>query len=501
MSLLLRAKKLDFTSDSSPPIVVLREEEGAIFGIQLGDMVELRVGKKRSVARAFFSREKVKRGQVGIFREVWQAFSPMLANGAPIQIDRLSRPPSIQAIKKKLLGNRLKYKEFYSIIRDLVDHRLSTVDITYFVASSFVKEYSDEELYYLTKAIAETGEQVKFGSAIVCDKHSVGGLAGNRTTMIVVPIVAAMGLLIPKTSSRAITSPSGTADTMEVLAPVSFNTKKIKEIVRATKGCLVWGGGLDLAPADDAIIHVSRPISLEPYTKMMVSIMAKKVAMGVTHLVIDLPYGPTTKIPSLKHAVRIGTRFRYLGRKFGIKMKIVMTDSRESVGRGIGPALEARDVLRVLQQKEWRPKDLEDKSIRLAGMIFELVGIAHRGTGSSLARDILVSGKAWKKMQHIIRVQGGRSTIDSEDVTLGAKRHRVHARGAGIVKKVDNHAINDVARVLGAPFDKHGGIFLNKRIGDRCRRGDRLFTLYASNADRIQLALEMLRKVDIYSIR
>lgn len=501
MALYLRARKLDFTSDSSSSIVVLREEEGVIFGIQLGDMVELTIGRQKLIARAFFSRRKVNRGQIGLFRELWTGRKPSVTNGDLVEIHALSRPPSIQAIKKKLLGKRLGYKDIHSIIRDLVDHRLSTVDITYFVASSFVKEYSDLELYYLTKAIAETGKQIRFQAKIVCDKHSVGGLSGNRTTMVVIPIVASVGLTIPKTSSRAITSPSGTADTMEVLAPVSFSVDRIKHIVKKTKACMVWGGGLDLAPADDQIIHVSRPISLEPHTKMIVSIMAKKVAMGVSHLVIDIPYGPTTKIKDRKDAEWVAKKFRYLGRRFGIKMKILLTGSFETVGRGIGPALEARDVLRVLQQKEWRPKDLEDKSIHLAGTIFELTGVARRGTGMSLARDILLSGKAWKKMQEIIRVQGGKATIDSEDVTLAVKRYRVHAGISGIVRKVNNHAINDIARVLGAPFDQRAGIFLNKRIGDRCRVGDRLFTLYAPNIDRIKLALEALERVHIYTLR
>lgn len=501
MPLFLRAKKLDFTSDSSPPIVVLREEEGVIFGLQLGDLVELTVGGRKIIARAFFSRRKVHRGQLGMFRELWQGRGQKVKDGDPVEIDALSRPPSIQAIKKKLLGKPLNYKEIYSIVKDLVDHRLSHVDITYFVASSFVKDYTDQELYYLTKAIAETGKQVRFPSKIVCDKHSVGGLAGNRTTMIIIPIVAAVGLTIPKTSSRAITSPSGTADTMEVLAPVSFGVDRIQRVVKKTKGCLVWGGSLELAPADDEIIHVSRPISLEPYTKMIVSIMAKKVAMGVTHLVIDIPFGPTTKIHHRKDAEWVGKKFRYLGRRFGITMKIILSESKESVGRGIGPALEARDVLRVLQQKEWRPKDLEDKSIILAGTIFELTGTARRGTGRSLARDILLSGRAWKKMQEIIRAQGGKANIDSEDVTLGARRYRIHAGIDGVVRQVNNQSINDVARVLGAPFDKRGGIFLNKRIGERCRVGDRLFTLYASNHDRIKLALEALEHLHIYVIR
>ncbi|HCM68406.1 MAG: AMP phosphorylase [Candidatus Kerfeldbacteria bacterium RIFCSPLOWO2_01_FULL_48_11] len=501
MSLFLRAKKLDFSSDSHPPIVVLREEEGGIFGIQLGDLVELVLGGERVIARAFFSKRKVNAGQIGLFRDLWKQKGKKVANGDAVEIREMSRPPSIQAIKKKLLGKRLSYEEIHSIVRDIVDNRLSRIELTYFVASSFMNRYTDHELYFLTKAIAETGKQIRFPARIVCDKHSVGGLAGNRTTMVVIPIVAAAGLTIPKTSSRAITSPSGTADTMEVLAPVSFQTDQIKRIVQKTKACMVWGGGLDLAPADDEIIHVSRPISMEPYTKMLVSIMAKKVAMGITHVVIDVPWGPTAKIDTLHDARWVASKFRYLGRRFGITMKVVISHSSEPIGRGMGPALEARDVLRVLQQKEWRPKDLEDKAISLAGSIFELTRLAKKGTGSSLARDILLSGRAWKKMQEIIKVQGGDAHVDSEDVTVGVKRYRVRAGIPGIVSKMNNHAINDVARVLGAPYDKKAGLFLNKRLGERCRAGDRLFTLYASSSNRIKLALEALQHTHIYSIQ
>src|SRR5579863_5627142 len=124
--------------------------------------------------------------------------------------------------------------------------------------------------------MAQAGTQLKWDRPIVVDKHCIGGIPGNRTTMIVVPIVAALGLTFPKTSSRAITSPAGTADTMGMLADVSLSSDRIYEVIRKTGGCIVWGGALELAPADDVLIAVERPMELDTEAQMVASILAKK---------------------------------------------------------------------------------------------------------------------------------------------------------------------------------------------------------------------------------
>lgn len=498
MAFYLRAKKLDFSSGGEPWVAVIQEQEASSFGIILGDLVEIAWGGHKVVARAYYTRSKVKPGEIGLFREIWK--KQKVKNDEPVSLSILSRPPSIKAIQKKLKGKPLGYEEMHSIVQDIVERRLSNVEITYFVATSFLKEYSDQELYFLTKAMAETGETLRFPGKIVADKHSVGGLPGNRTTMVVVPIVASYGVLIPKTSSRSITSPSGTADTMEVLAPVDLSLKKIMQVVKKNKACMVWGGSFKLAPADDCIIQVSHSLGIEPYTKMLVSIMAKKVATGITHLVIDIPYGPNTKIPNLKVAWHIRDKFIYLSRRFGIKTRVVLTEAREPIGRGIGPSLEARDVLRVLQQKDYRPTDLEQKSVKLAGKLLELCGTAREGEGETAARESLAAGWAWKKMQGIIKSQGGNPHIDSEDLTLAAKRQRFHAPINGVVRFVNNKAIDDVARILGAPHEKPAGLYINKRIGQKVRKGERIFTLYAQSEDRIHLAAEALKRTQIIKI-
>src|SRR5260221_13335846 len=159
---------------------------------------------------------------------------------------------AIEAIKKKLVGKRLSYDEIFAIMDEIANERLGPVLTTYFAAAGFTGGFNDEELHYLVEAMVATGPRLHF-KGIVADKHSTGGVAGTRTTMIVVPIIAAAGFQIPKTSSRAITSPSGTADTMEVLSPVTFTPKQIEGLVEKCGGCIVWGGHLGLAPADDML--------------------------------------------------------------------------------------------------------------------------------------------------------------------------------------------------------------------------------------------------------
>jgi AMP phosphorylase len=287
---------------------------------------------------------------------------------------------------------------------------------------------------------------------------------------------------------------------MEVLAPVGFSMSRVKQMVMKNKVCMIWGGGLNIAPADDLIIQVTKPLSLEPFDKMVVSIMAKKVAMGIKYLIIDMPVGVTSKIPSMKVADDIEKKFIYLGKRFGIKVHVEKIFANEPVGRGVGPALESRDVLRVLQQKSNRPKDLEDKALILAGKLLEISGQVARGKGKSVAQEILQSGKAWKKMQVVIKEQGGDSTIDSDAVVLGGEYYRVLSQKAGKIESVDNKAIDEIARTLGAPAEKLAGIYLHKRVGQEVKKGSKLFTFYANRRERIELAKKAIEKIQIFTI-
>jgi AMP phosphorylase len=502
MAFSLTAKRLDF-STGGEAVAVFQRAEARRFGVSAGSPVLLAwrsAGREQTfVATAQVSQHKVRAGQLGVFRETIRATH--LHTGDPVTVELLGRPPSVTAIIKKLQGKSLTDLEIESIVRDIVDHRLGTIEVTYFMASSFVKPYSLRELIALTRAMAQTGEQLQLPGRRVVDKHSVGGLAGNRTTMLVVPIVASLGLTIPKTSSRAITSPAGTADTMEVLAPVTFPMTAIRRIIQRTNACLIWGGGLAIAPADDLIIRVSRPLSFEPFDKMIVSILAKKVAMGVRFLVIDMPVGPSVKVTDFATAHVLARKFDRVASAFGIKVKVLPTEAKEPVGRGIGPQLEARDILRVLQQKENRPRDLETKAVRLSGELLELAGRARRGKGAGLALDSLRSGRAWKTMQSIIRAQGGNPGVDAETLPQSNIRVRITADRSGTIVAVNNRAVDHVAKTLGAPESKLAGLYLHRRLGETVERGQKLLTLYAPTRDRLTLALTAIARDPVFTVR
>lgn len=399
------------------------------------------------------------------------------------------RQKAISAIRKKLVGKRLTYKEIYAIMDQIAKKRLGDVVTTYFAATGYSKGMDNEELYYLTKAMVETGEKLEF-KGIVADKHSIGGIPGTRTTLIVVPIVAQAGFTIPKSSSRAITTPSGTADDMEILAPVEFSKKKIYEIVKKTNGCIVWGGSFNIAPADDVIIRVEEPLLFESFDKIVVSIMAKKVAFGSNHVVIDLPFGDMVKVHRIKDAEKLMEKFLYLAKKFKMKIKVLIHRTDEPAGRGIGPLLETREALRVLQQKSNRPLDLEIRSLNLSGNLLDLCLLDSPKSlrekvrklyknGIGWATNILHSGKAFEKMQQIIREQGGNPKLDSEKLKPGKFSFEITARQSGEIKTIHSQNATVIAKILGAPKDKKAGIYLNKKLKERVTKNDTLYTLYS----------------------
>lgn len=414
---------------------------------------------------------------------------------------------ALSAIKKKLLGKKLNYREIFSLMDELSHEKLGPVLTTYFVAAGFKEGFSNNELYFLTKAMADTGTKLRF-KGIVADKHSTGGLAGTRTTMILVPIIAAAGFTIPKNSSRAITTPSGTADTMEVLAPVTFTPHQIENIVHRTGGCIVWGGHLGLAPADDLIIQVETPLAFESFDKIIVSIMAKKIASGATHLVLDIPVGLTLKVKHFKDAEIIGEKFKFLAKKFKLKVAIDINQTLEPAGHSVGPTLEAADVLKVLEQRPDRPFILEAKALRLAGKLLDLcladkkkkTKIENEESGEDIAKKILQSGKALVKMKEIIKAQGGNPHISGDHLKFGKFRFEVPSPKKGTVTGFNNQDLTVIAKILGCPQDKQAGIYIERRIDERVDRSDILCILYSNDKWRLKEAIETLPHTPIYKI-
>lgn len=408
---------------------------------------------------------------------------------------------AIKAIQKKLLGKKLTYKEIYTIMDEIAHEKLSDILTTYFVASSFKEGYSPEELYYFTKAMVETGKKLSF-KGIVADKHSVGGIAGTRTTMIVVPIIAAAGFKIPKISSRAITTPAGTADVMESIAKVEFSPEEIESIVNKVGGCIAWNGRLNIAPADDIIIKVEAPLSFESFDKIIISVMSKKVAVGTTHLVLDLPYGKTAKIHRLSDAQRVAKKFETLAKKFDIDVAFDINEMLEPAGRGIGPVLEARDVLYVLEQNKDRPLKLEAKALRLAGLLLDLCyqEAKIKLNGDEEAKKILKSGLALKKFKEIVSAQKGNPEISSQSLKLAHYKKEIKAEKGGKIKDINNYNLNTIAKILGAPKDKEAGIYLLKKLDHSVGKNEPVLIFYSNDKYLIKEAEITIKNLPVFTI-
>jgi len=414
-------------------------------------------------------------------------------------IDEKSHTPDVvKTIQKKLLGKKLSYREIYGLMDQISREKLGDILTTYFVAASFKEGFSRDELYFFTRAMVETGNRLHF-KGIVADKHSTGGVSGTRATMIIVPIIAAAGFKIPKISSRAITTPAGTADVMEVLANVNFKVDEIEDIVNTVGGCICWNGKLGIAPADDVIIRVEEPLSFESFDKVIVSIMSKKVAASTTHLVLDIPVGKTMKIRHEKDAESVLRKFQQLGSKFGMKITGLINKTHEPAGNGVGPALEARDVLKVLEQTDDRPKALEERALSLAGTLLDMcykdAHIAKKGREEASA--ILSSGQAKKKFDEIVVAQGG-IVVTSKMFKIKAKKQVINSSRAGTVKEINNFNLNSIAKLLGAPADKHAGIYLYKKIGDTVLPNEPLLAFYSNNSYLIKEAEASIRSLPIH---
>ena len=418
--------------------------------------------------------------QAALSESAWQKLQP-----SPNALATMSHPEPVSSMKHvraKIYGERLSRADYHEIMRDCVEGKLTDIELAAFLTACATRELGLDETVALTGAMVDVGTRLDWGSGLVLDKHCVGGLPGNRTTPIVVAIVAACGYRIPKTSSRAITSPSGTADTMETLTPVALDLPQMRRVVEQEGGCSVWGGSVALSPADDVLIRVERPLDFDSEAQLVASVLSKKVAAGATHVLLDMPVGPSAKIRSADVGRHLGERIKSTAAQFGLQAMVFASDGSQPVGRGIGPALEAHDVLAVLQGAADAPPDLRARALDLAGELLDLAGAKN---GRALAQATLEGGKAYAKFAAICHAQGGLTappraaytppTISSVD---------------GIVRSIDTRALSRLAKLAGAPTAPAAGVELHVRLNDRIVRGQPLFTIHAETPGELDYALE-----------
>ncbi len=479
----LRAKLLGFATGGMG-IVVLDDSIAKRLGVHPLDRVKITHNGKEVLAIVNVAKRLSSDGvdEVALYDEVAKALN--VKEGDIVEVEPVEPPRSIAYIRSKLREERLGPEEIHEIVKDIVRGALNEVEIAALVTTLHHQGLSIEEAYYFTLAMVETGERLKLNKKPILDKHSLGGIPGDKTTILIVPIIASLGYIIPKTSSRAITSPAGTADRFEVLAPVDLSVEEMEEIVEKTGGCIVWGGALRLAPADDIIIRVEYPLAIDPF--FIPSIMAKKAAVGSTHVVIDIPVGRDAKVSTLAQGERLAKDFIELGNKLGMHVEVALTSGDQPIGYAVGPALEAREALKTISGNG--PEDLVNKATRLAGILLGMVG---NRNGEAMAREALRLGKAEKKLREIIEAQGGDPRVKPEDIPVGEYTEVIKAKRKGRVLYINNRAIAQIARTAGAPRDKGAGILLRVKLGDVVDEGDPLMEIYAEKGYKLELALRL----------
>ncbi len=497
-----------FDVNTGKKTVILNESDAKEHDIYLGYRTTIRYKDREIVALVDLSSKYISPGEIGVFKELADELG--LNDSEEIEIIHMDQPKSLSYIKDKLEGRTLSADAIDSIIKDLMQNKLGDVELAAWICGVYTKRLSDEEIVALTNSIVNSGEILDLGVKPICDKHCIGGVAGNRTTMIVVPIVAAAGVYIPKSSSRSITSAAGTADVMELLAPVDLKMDELKEVVLKAKGAMVWGGGLNLASADDKLIKIRNPLKLDPEGMLLSSILAKKKAVNATHVVIDIPVGRGAKIEDIASAKILGEHFIQVGQHgLGMNIESIISDGSEPIGSGIGVALEARDVLMVLENSKILhkggdrffpslkgPEDLKQKSCLLAGKLLELCGKVEKDKGYEVAEQILLSGKALAKFKEIIELQGGDPKVTSKDIEIGKYEHHVYAKGPGKIHHIDSKVISKIARLAGAPKDPGAGVYLYRSKGDTVRTGDKLFSVYSNSKTKHNYVVKALEELE-----
>lgn len=482
----LRAKFLKWSA--GVPVAMIHLDTAKRIGINTQDRILIETKNSEK----FFTivdtiTDLVKEDQIALSSELQERLS--LKKNEPVEVSISSTPRSVKYIRKKLHKEKLSNAEINAIVRDINNNSISEAEIALFVSSMYKQGMTIQETIYLTNAILKTGNKLKLGQKLIVDKHSIGGIPGNRTTPLVVSICAAAGLTFPKTSSRAITSAAGTADVIESVAKVDFSIKELEKIIKKTGASLVWGGSLGLVPADSKIIRIEKILKLDPEAQLLASIMSKKLAVGSNYILIDIPYGKGAKV-NKSQALKLKMNFEKLARHFKKKILCVLTDGKEPIGNGIGPNLEIKDIIKILDPKKQGPLDLEDKALFLSGKILEMTNKAKEGKGAKMAMDILDSGDAYEKFKEIITAQKG----SLENIPSGKYKKDILIKKKGKITQINNKEINSLARLTGSPIDKAAGIYLYKHVGQEVRRGEKIITLYAESKSRLKESIKYFKK-------
>ena len=461
--------------------VFLNRKDAEKIGVRPHDRVRVVCKQGSLIAVVNIATTIVKEGEVGF--GVTALKRRIVQEGEKVEVGPAGAPKSAELIKKKIKGEKLSEEEITIILKDIISGSISDLELASFITALEIRGMTLEEVECLTRKMAELGNKLSFEGRLTFDKHSIGGLAGNsKDTLIIVPIVSAAGLLMPKTSSRAITSPSGSADTMGVIADVDLTAEEAEEVVKKVGACIICTEKAGLSPADGIMIaRAMYPLALDPECMMVASILSKKLAASIKRMVLDIPIGKEAKVRSMAEARELANKFRVVGTRLGIAMHVAISYGGQPLGRSIGPALEAAEALKILITGGNGPRSTIGKCLAIAGELLEMGNVAPPGKGREVAREILKSGKAYEKMRQIIEAQSGNPDIKPDDLPIGKHEETIKSPKSGYVTVVSNRALMLIARAAGAPRDKGAGIYIHAKRGDKVEEGGKLYTIYSNS--------------------
>lgn len=426
----------------------------------------------------------VKPNELGLNSEAFEKIgSP---EGTKVSLSLATPAPSLAAVKRKVLGNVLSAKDYAMIVEDIANKRYSNADIAAFLVAvgSF---FTPSEVVDFTEVLA--GQKVLEWERedIVVDYACIDEPVGGKTDLLTAAIVAAYGLPMPKIVFQSSNIGSSLINAMKVFAGVDLSLDDLKKQVWEKRAAVVSADMLDICPADKIITQIERQSGIYTMERNVASMIANKIAAGVTHLLVDIPVGVRAKIKNTSEAMRLRKLIEYVCDICNVKVDIAITDGSEPLGNGIGAVLEARDVMKILKNEDDAPEDLKEKSLFVAGRILEFDDKLRGGQGYLVARELLRTGKALEAWEQIVAAQGER-----EQEMLGHLTRDVVARKAGKVKRINANLMNKIAILAGAGQYFGAGIEMLKKCGDTVASGDVLYRIYSCNSNDFSLALNML---------
>ena len=413
-------------------------------------------------------------------------------------------------IMKKRNGHELSEKEIRYMITEYTADRIPDYQMSAMLMAIYFNGMENEELAAFTLAMRDSGDLVDLSpiEGIKVDKHSTGGV-GDKTTLIVGPIVAACGVPVAKMSGRGLGFTGGTLDKLESISGfrIDLSAEEFFETVKKT-GISVIGQTGNLAPADK-LLYALRDVTatVDSIPLIAASVMSKKLAAGSDKIVLDVTTGSGAFMKNTRDAKKLAKHMVAIGNHAGKETVAILTGMEEPLGFAIGNNMEVKEAIEVL--KGDGPEDVKEVSVALAGMMLSLglENVSH-SQGKRMAKKALSSGQAFEKFKEMVQAQGGdiRYVEHPEFFERDAFEGEVLAAEDGFLSGMDTEKIGVAAGLLGAGretkdsvIDMSAGIYLEKKIGDTVKKGEPIAICYAGTKEKLNRGMAMFESSIRYS--